>query len=224
MVTSCCVEYCKSVWFPNSNLSFHNFPWNNKQLMGEWLEAVPIKGYIGKFSRVCSLHFKGSDFERHTIRATLKKTAVPYSCEYDVLTNITVSHKMSNDLNENVTNVDNNINYISLPTTAFMYSTIPTFEESTIIRDSTDEIQDSTDDCTVAESYKNCRLKVSLTMTNQDAASQKKGNYELWKEKEIEYRRKIKILHEKVRRRDLKLTRMSELVKVLKKQGKCSDG
>lgn len=59
------------------------------------------------------------------------------------------------------------MNYISSPTTASMYSTIPTFEESTItIIDSTDEIDDSTDDCT-AESCKNCRLKVSPTMTNQ---------------------------------------------------------
>lgn len=51
----------------------------------------------------------------------------------------------------------------------------------------------------------------------------KKDNYELWSEKEIEYRRKIKTLEEKVRHRDLKLTRMSELVKVLKKQVKCSE-
>lgn len=44
-----------------------------------------------------------------------------------------------------------------------------------------------------------------------------------FKEKEVQYRRKIKILQERLRRREKKLSNLSGMIKILKREGKCSE-
>ncbi|XP_026668212.1 uncharacterized protein LOC108623597 [Ceratina calcarata] len=93
---SCAVEHCGSRANKNSNLSYHRFPranerFVNKQnlfgnsekidLFNAWKNALKISN-ITKRTRVCSLHFKKSDYLFADVQASrryLKKNAVP-SC------------------------------------------------------------------------------------------------------------------------------------------------
>ncbi|EZA48919.1 hypothetical protein X777_12970 [Ooceraea biroi] len=57
MVKVCCAKNCRNFWIPNTNLTFHTFPWSNKQRLEEWMNVVPSKSRIGKYSFICSAHF-----------------------------------------------------------------------------------------------------------------------------------------------------------------------
>ena len=64
MVYKCCVPYCRSGYdetsSSNSSISMHKFP-----LMEQvWLRAINRSDFtVTKNSRVCSLHFRPSDFK-----------------------------------------------------------------------------------------------------------------------------------------------------------------
>ncbi|XP_059056042.1 uncharacterized protein LOC131849928 [Achroia grisella] len=74
---SCIVQGCKTVWHPQSSIILHNFPPEQK-LRDLWLSKLQIKGKYYNSARVCSLHFKQSDYYPDNLRR-LRKSAVPYS-------------------------------------------------------------------------------------------------------------------------------------------------
>lgn len=55
-----------------------------KDLLDLWLDVVPLKSRISKYSLICSVHFVDSDFETNRIPRVLKKNAVPSQFDYDV--------------------------------------------------------------------------------------------------------------------------------------------
>jgi len=66
MVNKCLAYGCTSGYkshTPNDSISYHSFPLNNKDILDKWMRAdfIPTK-----YSRMCSLHFKSSDFVQHS--------------------------------------------------------------------------------------------------------------------------------------------------------------
>ena len=83
MPQNCCVPNCtkKVYWEEDLKISFHKFP-KNKDLLAAWIRAV--RRDVGRrfritlHTRVCSRHFKDSDFQKTLAgRRTLRPTAVP---------------------------------------------------------------------------------------------------------------------------------------------------
>lgn len=68
MVYKCSAFGCKSGYASQASSSdvkptFHTYPLRNKQLLALWLERNPRRNFTpSKYSRLCSLHFKESDF------------------------------------------------------------------------------------------------------------------------------------------------------------------
>jgi len=64
-VTSCCVPQCTYRVSKYSNISFHEFPHSNPQLLEQWLRRIKRKNFkpARHVSFVCSEHFLESDFK-----------------------------------------------------------------------------------------------------------------------------------------------------------------
>ncbi|XP_011172793.1 THAP domain-containing protein 1 [Solenopsis invicta] len=107
MVKACCVKNCKSSWFPGINLSFFCVPFSNKDLFNKWVGVIPSKGPIGKYSVICSEHFKDYDFKYSSGKRFLKKNVVPSSFSHDVLSDITLkSNITTSNLTQDVLHLD----------------------------------------------------------------------------------------------------------------------
>ncbi|XP_054723775.1 uncharacterized protein LOC129233872 [Uloborus diversus] len=80
MKTYCCVPFCKSKSAKGNGISFHEFP-SKFSVRAEWLRFISLdKSTItdGKnYNRVCSLHFKSTDFVITLQRRRLSSYAVP---------------------------------------------------------------------------------------------------------------------------------------------------
>ena len=83
MPQNCCVPKCTTKVYREGNLkiSFHKFP-KNKDLLAAWIQA--IRRDVGRHftitshTRVCSRHFKESDFEKTLAgRRALRSAAIP---------------------------------------------------------------------------------------------------------------------------------------------------
>lgn len=79
-MVNCCVPFCKSKHKTGSGISFHDFP-VDPELCRKWVARVSRKNWAPRFeasgSRVCSLHFKPSDFREGVARRVLKPGVVP---------------------------------------------------------------------------------------------------------------------------------------------------
>jgi hypothetical protein len=67
MVNKCVAYGCKSGYkgnaSPDCSITSHAFPLKNKDLCDEWIRANPRQDFMPtKYSKMCSLHFKPSDF------------------------------------------------------------------------------------------------------------------------------------------------------------------
>jgi len=71
MVNKCAAYGCRSGYKnkdvdqtgDSDRITFHSFPLHNKELCDRWIRANPRKDFVpSKHSRLCSLHFKSSDF------------------------------------------------------------------------------------------------------------------------------------------------------------------
>ena len=68
MVNKCSAFGCKSGYKTQSlhtgeKITFHSYPLHNKALCDKWIKANPRRNFVPtKYSRICSLHFKPSDF------------------------------------------------------------------------------------------------------------------------------------------------------------------
>src|SRR5688572_24417347 len=72
MVNKCAAFGCKSGYDTNESktkpnnetkITFHAFPIHNKDLCEKWIRANPRQNFVPlKYSKLCSLHFKSSDF------------------------------------------------------------------------------------------------------------------------------------------------------------------
>lgn len=65
MVNKCSAYGCKSGYSGNNNanISFHSYPLKSDNILKQWIKNNPREGFIpSKHSKICSLHFKESDF------------------------------------------------------------------------------------------------------------------------------------------------------------------
>jgi len=69
MVNKCAAYGCESGYSGNTDVqdgvkvSFHAYPLSNNELCEKWIRANPRKDFVPtKHSKLCSLHFKPSDF------------------------------------------------------------------------------------------------------------------------------------------------------------------
>ncbi|XP_022055113.2 uncharacterized protein LOC110954744 [Acanthochromis polyacanthus] len=77
----CCVPLCNSSSKYNTTLSFHKFP-PDPELRRTWIESIQReKLHVSRFSRVCSRHFTGEDFQEDGRQ--LKPGAVPVLFEWN---------------------------------------------------------------------------------------------------------------------------------------------
>ncbi|CAG9805007.1 unnamed protein product [Chironomus riparius] len=85
MPSACCV--CKRVKQIGDTVSFHKFPFQNKEVCEKWIEFVKnaskdsdnVVRKITKFSSICSQHFKATDILENgaNSRKSLKRHAIP---------------------------------------------------------------------------------------------------------------------------------------------------
>lgn len=61
MPCNCCVPQCNSVNNKNRNLKFHQFP-KDVMLKKKWVIATKSGKKPSKYAKVCSKHFKLSDY------------------------------------------------------------------------------------------------------------------------------------------------------------------
>lgn len=61
MVIYCCVPLCRNIFRKDNDYKFHIFP-KNKTLKSMWVNKLRMGKNPSKFSRVCSIHFKPSDY------------------------------------------------------------------------------------------------------------------------------------------------------------------
>ncbi|CAG4969828.1 unnamed protein product [Colias eurytheme] len=61
MVIKCIVRGCKSEWYPGCDIIFHSFPSNQGEL-NKWLNIVQLKKPFFEKAKICSLHFKPTDY------------------------------------------------------------------------------------------------------------------------------------------------------------------
>ncbi|XP_012223534.2 THAP domain-containing protein 1-like [Linepithema humile] len=236
MVKNCVVKKCTNTWFPNSNVSYYRFPWSDKDRLDQWLDVVPIKNHISKYSVICSAHFKDSDFQRDRIPRVLNKNAVPSQFDYDVHI-------------EAHSNEKRNFSPPSIP------SSTNTLIIDNVIEISSSNVKSSTDlnlmsfsvspNTPIIGSAKTVNLNESIRLitisnnseyfpseehnynkqkpTIKNAATQMTNHKKFPTEKEIRMRRIIKILQSRLRRRELKLKYMTQVINLLKKKGKCTE-
>ena len=70
MVNKCSAYGCTSGYKSHKtddSISFHAFPFHKKETLDKWMRANPRKDFVPtKYSRMCSLHFKSSEFVEHS--------------------------------------------------------------------------------------------------------------------------------------------------------------
>lgn len=83
MVVRCCIPSCKrrtrrGIRVRETGVSFHQFPSDSK-LFQEWIKALNCEGFTPNFDchRVCSDHFKQTDYIDGKRHRCLKRAAVP---------------------------------------------------------------------------------------------------------------------------------------------------
>ncbi|XP_012275064.1 THAP domain-containing protein 1 isoform X1 [Orussus abietinus] len=77
MVHCCVVKSCKSVWIPNSNISFFSLRVNKPAVLKKWLEAIPNLHSVKYYHRICSKHFLPEYIRKENGRTYLTEDAVP---------------------------------------------------------------------------------------------------------------------------------------------------
>jgi THAP domain len=83
MSTGCIVKNCPgNIKTGEEQVSFHDLPIDNEQLLRKWLEKVHFKSSPTENSKICSLHFDQSSFKISGTDILLVDNAVPY--EYNV--------------------------------------------------------------------------------------------------------------------------------------------
>ncbi|XP_028037406.1 THAP domain-containing protein 2-like [Bombyx mandarina] len=75
MVNTCIVSGCKRESYPGCGISFHRIPANEKQ-RALWITSMNLDNNMSKFACVCSLHFNQDDYLTET-KKKLKPEAVP---------------------------------------------------------------------------------------------------------------------------------------------------
>ncbi|XP_051167965.1 THAP domain-containing protein 1-like [Leptopilina boulardi] len=197
MVISCKVKNCFNQWLPNNNVSFHSFPWKNKVRLEIWLKSIQVKGPVGKYSRICSEHFKEIDFvdAPMNVNRTLKKTAVPFSFENSIkiespCESTHSQFESSNDEDNNKVVNDSQIEVLINPEIPLNLKEEEEVEEDNEIN-STSALEDS----------------LYVEQNTQQQCTERKEEF---------YQRKIKILQQRLKRRDEKLKKLSTIVNAMK--------
>ncbi|KAF7988764.1 hypothetical protein HCN44_007074 [Aphidius gifuensis] len=199
MVVYCCVKNCKNDWIPNSNLTFHRFPWSNPSLLNAWVNVMPLRNNnINKSSRICSDHFTENDYENNgRIYRRLKKNAVPqiFPC-YDL------SNALSDSSHDNVTNnsTQNILTNLSPLCEGSQHSLTPL--TNNILHEHSND----------SSSAKN------METLNTDEQRTESTNNKILEEKETSYRRRIKTLQRRLQRNHQKLEKMSNVIKLLRSE------
>ncbi|XP_063973418.1 uncharacterized protein LOC135160621 [Diachasmimorpha longicaudata] len=225
MVKNCCVKNCSNSWFPNTNLTYHNL---GKKRLEQWSQIVPSKNGLTASSTICSAHFDASDFVTSGVRRTLKSTAVPHHFGDDAKKR-RLSNVLRTDGNQvlelhnteltspilEATPVHSNVSHIidaDCPRTPLEDITTSSMSSST------NQLPNSSSMTNDSSAKKSCSESTpNLHMTNKPWDTERIIKFH--KEKQEALRRKIKILQSKLRRREKKLTNLTSIIKVLKKQG-----
>ncbi|CAG4945242.1 unnamed protein product [Parnassius apollo] len=199
MVFSCCVKGCRSESYPGCGLSFHSFPVKEDALKA-WLKVVPVKGST-KYKKVCSNHFKSQDFVIQGARKRLTANAVPSVLvtmpmeTVKVISNIQIKPPnimAHQDVPANSMKID--ICYEPVPNTSS--------QEITLRKRPLSDLSPSLN---IPQSNKRKCVAHKYVQTSRG-----KENSQI--------KREVNILKQKLKRRDLKITSMKNLLSVVKKR------
>ncbi|CAG4935527.1 unnamed protein product [Parnassius apollo] len=199
MVFSCCVKGCRSESYPECGLSFHSFPVKEDALKA-WIKVVPVKGST-KYKKVCSNHFKSQDFVIQGARKRLTANAVPSVLvtmpmeTVKVISNIQIKPPnimAHQDVPANSMKID--MCYESVPNTSS--------QEITLRKRPLSDLSPSLN---IPQSNKRKCVAHKYVQTSRG-----KENSQI--------KREVKILKQKLKRRDLKITSMKNLLSVVKKR------
>ena len=77
MPNKCVATNCRSEHHndqPHSQITFHRFPLNDEELLGQWLQNLSQENYLpNRHSRLCSLHFDESDFAMESVDSNITR-------------------------------------------------------------------------------------------------------------------------------------------------------
>ncbi|KAI5729271.1 hypothetical protein M8J76_000908 [Diaphorina citri] len=200
MVQTCVAFGCKNSAgkfdATGKKIQFHRFPWNNKLQLDKWVVAMKRENwYPTKHSMICSAHFKPSDYldRPGTERKYLKEQVVPS------LFSFAKSKPERRPLVR-----------ASLPSKSAASSPLPGHSLSTdppCSRPSSSSADYSMYD------------EPSLSLTAPSTPQRKKKSNLPTTPSKPKYRRKIKILQQRLKRRDSKINSLKKLISTLRKQG-----
>ncbi|XP_069670516.1 zinc finger protein ZFP2-like isoform X1 [Periplaneta americana] len=78
MVVSCAAHNCNNAFLKGSGISFHGFPLKKPELLAKWLFAMKRENFVpSHYVKLCSAHFKHTDFWENHCYKILKDDAVP---------------------------------------------------------------------------------------------------------------------------------------------------
>ncbi|XP_044741932.1 THAP domain-containing protein 1-like [Chrysoperla carnea] len=188
MVKHCCVIECKSFWYPGGP-SFHKFPCK-QEIYEKWKNKIPVKGNISKFTYVCSNHFTDNDYTSQSPTRQLKRDAVPSIFGQNKEANQAVNHAHSSGGPDINTNRHEHLNKAN---------------ENVQNNDSVENCQ--TNILSNSSCKKNNQVKKRVALSDLDLST-------------IHWpcQKKIKILQNKIYRREQKLRKIEDVLSVLKHQ------
>ncbi|XP_022164601.1 THAP domain-containing protein 1-like isoform X2 [Myzus persicae] len=200
MPVACAAYGCSNRRKPDGGLSFFGFPLDNPELLKQWLQAMKRKQFTpSQYSKICSEHFLSSDIldRPGTYKKHLKPDAVP-----------TLFPAMPSY-------------YQPIPKKPrrIVQRTIP--KEVTVLRSNENhQVMSSSN-----ENNTEVEICSSVSIENQNLKIDKSVQTEekLLDHSVIALRHKVKILQQKVRRQQLKISNLKYLTISLKKKGFVDD-
>lgn len=76
MVNTCCALNCKNGYNNQVELgtTFHKFPLSKKDILTKWIKNLHRENFVPtKYSRICSKHFKESDFSNESKDTNIRR-------------------------------------------------------------------------------------------------------------------------------------------------------
>ncbi|GAB1868633.1 THAP domain-containing protein 1 [Camponotus japonicus] len=200
MVRTCCVERCKRTSRPGDNVSFFSFPLQNQDLLNKWLEIIPTKNRISEYTQICSTHFEESQYRCMNGRRYLKKDAIPSIFPFDLKI-----HKTSKEEDKILRCQQNTSKHMS-NNIRNHYDSHCNMQKQEITNTSLSSTLNTVDKA------------IQSTPRTQSIAIQVPPKQLAQSENEKNLRQQIKILQNKLRYRELRMSNVCQLIKQLKRK------
>ncbi|XP_072746535.1 uncharacterized protein [Anoplolepis gracilipes] len=193
-----------------SGKHFISFPLKNEGLLNKWLEIIPTtRNRISAYTQICSAHFEESQFKCINGKRFLNKDAMPSIFPF----NVKLHNTSDKDKNQTLRCQQNTSKHMMSNNICNHYNSHCNMQKQ--------EKMFSTNES--SSTLNKIDKAIQSTPRTQNIAIQISPKQLMQSENEKNLRLQIKMLQKRLRYREEKISNVCELVKQLKKEGKCSD-